>query len=50
MFYLFIFKILFISREKEREREKDGEIYQCVVASHVPLTGDLARNPGMSPE
>ena len=29
----------------EREREK----YQCVVASHVAPTGDLACNPGMCP-
>ena len=40
-FYLFIF------REREREGEREGEKHQCVVASHAPPTGDLARNPGM---
>ena len=40
--YLFIF----------RERGREGEIrkHQCVVASHTPPTGDLARNPGMCPD
>ena len=32
-----------------REREREGEEHQCVVASHVPPTGDLAPNPGMCP-
>ena len=27
-----------------------GDKHQCVVASHVPPTGDLARNPGMCPD
>ena len=35
-------KILFIFRELGREGERDGEKHQCVVASHVPPTGDLA--------
>ena len=26
------------------------EKHQCVVASHMPPTGDLARNPGMCPD
>ena len=33
-----------------REEEREGEKHQCVVASHVPPTGDLARNPGMCPD
>ena len=37
---------LFLEREG---REKEGEKYQCVVASHTPPTGDLACNPGMCP-
>ena len=41
-FYLFIYR----ERGREREREK----HQCVVASHTPLTGDLARIPGMCPD
>ena len=47
-FYLFIF------RERGREGERKGEKHQCVVASCMPLTGDLAcnlaRNPGMCPD
>ena len=43
-FYLFTFG------EREREGEREGEKHQCVVASHVPLTGDLAGNPGMCPD
>ena len=34
----------------EREGEREGEKHKCVVASHVPLTGDLASNPGMYPD
>ena len=30
-------------------REREGEKYQCVVASRMPPTGDLACNPGMCP-
>ena len=37
-----ILKILFIFREGGREGEREGEKHQCVVASHVPPTGDLA--------
>ena len=43
-------KILFIFRERGMEGEKEGEKHQCVVASRMPPTGDLAHNPGMSPE
>ena len=39
-------KILFIFREGER-KERERERYQCVVASYIPSTGDLACNPGM---
>ena len=39
-FYLFIFK----------ERGREGEKHQYVVASHVPRTGDHAGNPGMCPD
>ena len=46
IFYDFIY-LLF--RERGREGEGEGKKYQCVVASHVPLTGDLAYNPGMYP-
>ena len=43
-FYLFIF------RQKGMEGEREGEIYQCVVASHAHPTGDLAHNLGMCPD
>ena len=43
-FYLFIF------RQRGREGEREGEKHQCVVASHVPPTGDLAYDPGMCPD
>ena len=29
------------------EGGREGEKHQCVVASHMPLIGDLAYNPGM---
>ena len=32
------------------EGEREGEKHQCVVASHMPSTGDLACNPGMCPD
>ena len=32
------------------EGEREGEKRQCVVASHVPPTKDLAYNPGMCPD
>ena len=41
---------LFIFRQMGREGERQGEKHQCVVASHVPPTGDLAHNPGMCPD
>ena len=39
IFYLFIF----------REREREGVKLQCVVASRVLPTGDVACHPGMCP-
>ena len=44
------FKSLFIYSEKEEGMEKEGEKHQCVVASHMAPTGDLADNPGMCPD
>ena len=38
--------IYFIFREG-KWGEREGEKHQCVVASRVPSTGDLACNPGM---
>ena len=33
---------IYLFLERGREREGEGEKHQCVVASHVPPTGDLA--------
>ena len=42
LFFILIFKrILFIL-----ERGREGEKHQCAVASHAPLLGVLACNPG----
>ena len=43
-FYLFIF------RERGREREREVEKYQCVVATCTPPAWDLAWNPGVCPD
>ena len=40
---------LFVIRERGREGQRVGEKHQCVVASHMPPTGDPACNPGMCP-
>ena len=47
-FVCFNFIYLFF-RERGREGEREGEKHQGVVASLIPLTGDLAQNPGMCP-
>ena len=43
-FYFFIFG------ERGRGRDREGVKHQCVFASSTPHTGDLARNPSMSPD
>ena len=50
--YRFFKNILFvfILRETGREGEREVEKHQCVVTSHMPLTGDLACNPDMCPD
>ena len=48
----FLFKkkiFIYLFLERGREREREGEKHQCVVASHAPATGDLACNPGICP-
>ena len=48
--YLF-FEILFTYfLERGREEQREGEKHQCVVASRVPSTGDLAHNLGTCPD
>ena len=42
--------MLFIFRGRGREGKREGEKHQCVVASCLPPTGDLAHNPGMCPD
>ena len=49
-FFKDLFIYLFIFREVGREGEREGEKHQCVVASHVAPTVDLACNPGMCPD
>ena len=49
IFYFFKF-YLFIFRESGKEGEREGEKHQCVVAFHLPPTGDPAHNPGMCPD
>ena len=46
--FMFLFFKHFIYLFLERGRE--GEEHPCVVASHVPPAGDLARSPGMCPD
>ena len=36
--------------ERGREGEREEERHQCVVASHMGPTGDMAHNPGMCPD
>ena len=48
--FFVIFKKDFIYSFIERGREGKGEKHQCVVASCVPRTGDLARSPGTCPD
>ena len=45
----FFLRFIYLFLERGREGEREGKKHQCVVASHVPPTGDLARNPGMCP-
>ena len=48
--FLFLEFYLFIFRQREREGEREAEKHQCVFASRVSPTGDLAHNPGMCPD
>ena len=47
----FIFKRFYLFfRERGKEGEREGENHQCVVASRMPPTGDLACNPDTCPD
>ena len=46
----FFLKILFTYFQREGKGGRKREKYQCVVASHVAPTGDLANNPDMCPD
>ena len=53
LFYYKIFFLrfyLFIFRERGREGERERQKHQCVVASCVPPTRDVAHNLGMCPD
>ena len=39
---------MYLLVERGEGREKEGEKHPCVVASHMPPTGDLACNPAPS--
>ena len=47
IFFLFF---IFIFIERGRVGEREGQKHECVVASCMPPTGDLACNPGMCPD
>ena len=48
-YFLKLFIYLFLGRGEGRDTDK-GEKHQCVVASCVPSTGDVAHNPDMCPD
>ena len=50
--HIFFLKDLFIYLFLERRRvgEREGEKHQCVAASCMPHTGDLAHNSDMCPD
>ena len=49
--FIYFLKIVFIIfRQRGSEGEREREKHQCVVASCVPATRDLACNPGMCPD
>ena len=46
---LFLRDFIYLFLERGREGEREEEEHQCVVASCMPPTGDLAHNPGTCP-
>ena len=49
-FFLFLKGFIYLSLERGRQGEREGEKHQCVVASRTSTTADLACNPGMCPD
>ena len=47
---IFFKDFVYLFLETGREGKREGKKHQCVVASCVPPTGDLACNPGMCPD
>ena len=47
---LFFKDFIYLFLDRGEGREKEGEKHLCVVTSHAPPTGGLARNPGMCPD
>ena len=50
MMNVFFKDFIYLFLERGERREKAGEKHQCVVASHVAPTGDLAHKPGVCPD
>ena len=52
IFGQFYFKkyFIYLILERGKERERDREKHQCVVAPPMPPTGDLAGNPNTCPD
>ena len=48
--HLFFLRFYLFLKSWERGGEREGEKYQCMVASCKPPTGDLARNPDLCPD
>ena len=46
-YYYFLKYVIYLLLERGEGREKEGEKHQCVVASCMPPTGDMALYPGM---
>ena len=50
-FYFIIFKdFIYLFLERRREGERQGEKHQCVVASCMTPTGDVACNTSVCPD
>ena len=49
-FLYFLKDFIYLFLERGREGEREGEKHQCVLASHVPHTENLACNSGMCPD